>query len=206
MHEVVTQQCPDDLPTLMKKVWRGWGYYAPFETRRYKESCSQYSTNYVICSSNFATTAGYLTMVQVEDFFLQLAGEERRFDKRFITCEYVDGSIPLKFYWTDDIPHIITPNEFLMVPVESAESIAEEKFERFDAAQQNHANVPPADYFRKSETVPHCKGFSKWMKQWKNETAEEQEYRILAISLFYVNHIRSNTQNLKGKNNGKTSA
>jgi len=190
----------------MKKVWRGWGYYAPFETRRYKESCSQYSTNYVICSSNFATTAGYLTMVQVEDFFLQLAGEERRFDKRFITCEYVDGSIPLKFYWTDDIPHIITPNEFLMVPVESAESIAEEKFERFDAAQQNHANVPPADYFRKSETVPHCKGFSKWMKQWKNETAEEQEYRILAISLFYVNHIRSNTQNLKGKNNGKTSA
>ena len=207
MHEDATkQQCPDDLPTLMKRVWKSWGHNAPFETKRYKEACSQYSTDYVFCSANYATTAGFLTMENVEDFFLQLEGEQRRFDKRFLPSEYINGNIPLKFYWSDSVPQIIKPNEFLMVPVESAGSILEEKFIRFDTEQQNHANIPPADYFRKSETVPHCKGFSKWMKQWKNETAEEQEYRILAISRLYVYHIRKNTQQLKGGANGKTSA
>jgi len=206
MHEVVTKQCPDDLPTLMKKVWKAWGHNAPFETKRYKEACLEHSTNYVFHSANYAVPAGYLTMEQVEDFFLQLEGEQRRFDKRFLTCEYINGNIPLKFYWTDDVPQIIKQNEFLIIPVESAGSIAEEKFERFDAAQQDHTNAPPADLFRKSETVPHCKGFSKWMKQWKDETDEKWEYRVIAISQLYVNHIRENTQQLKGEANGKTSA
>ena len=206
LEEVTKQQCSDDLPTLMKKVWKSWGHNAPFEEQRYQEACSQYSTDYVFCSANYAATAGFLTMENVEDFFLQLEGEQRRFDKRFLTCEYINGNIPLKFYWTDDVPQIIKQNEFLMIPVESAGSILEENFVRFDTAQQNHVNVSTADYFRKSETVPHCKGFSKWMKQWKNETAEEQEYRILAISLFYVNHIRKNTQQLKDETNDKTSA
>ena len=180
------QQSSEELQVLLKKVWKSWGWYAPFETQRYRESCSQYSTDYIFCSANYATTVGYLTMEQVEDFFLFLEGDERRFDKRFITCEHINGNIPLKFYWSDSIPQIIKPNEFLMVPVECAGSILEEKFEHFDAERQNHANVPAADLFRKSEVVSHCKGFSRWLKRWHDETAKEQEYRTLVISLFLL--------------------
>ena len=193
MHEVVTkQQCNDDLKTLMEKVQRSWGWFAPFETKRCKEFDAEFSTDYIIVSNHYAVSIGHLLMAQVEDFFLLLAGEERGFNKKYIDCDYTNGNIPLKYYWTNDVPHIIKPNEFLMIPAELSRSVLEEKFNHFDAEQRNHANVPPANYFRKSKVVPYCKGFATWMKQWKDETAEEHEYRILAISLLYANHIRKN--------------
>ena len=190
---VVKHQSDDDLQTLMATVTASWGWVDPSDTKTYKEFCSQYSTDYVFYSRNLATPAGYWTMRQIEDYFLMLAGEERGFNKQYISCEYINRNIPLMISWSDQFQQTIRPNEFVMIPIESARAISDDKFERFATEQRNHANIPNADYFRKTEVVPHCEGFAKWLKRWKEETDEQWEYRVIAICLLYANHVRKNS-------------
>jgi hypothetical protein len=52
-----------------------YDWNSPFKTKAYMEFESKYSTDYIICSNNLSTTAGFLTMKQTEDFFLLLSGE-----------------------------------------------------------------------------------------------------------------------------------
>jgi hypothetical protein len=126
-------------------------------------------TDHVLCSSRYATPIGNLTWRQTEDFFLLLSGEQRGIYNRIISCEYVDGNIPLIFGWTDLCPQVVRSKEFLIIPVEQCRLIQDSKFERYETEQRNHTNVPFAKLIRKSEAVPFCEGFAKWLKKWQDE-------------------------------------
>lgn len=165
-----------------------------FRTEAYEAFCREHSTDYIIASANLAAHVGYLSMKQVEDFFLLLSGERREYYKRLFACDYIDGNIPIKFSWVDQCLQVIKPNEFLMVPSSDAGAVPESKFAYFDAEQQRHASIPVENLVRNEQAVPHCKGFAKWLKRWEDETTVEQwEYRVIRVSQWYIDYVRNST-------------